>query len=381
MKPRQVVRAYLTFLISLSVFIFQSGCGGGGTAPSGNGTGGGGGPQAPSAQLLYVNTNGIVPGVFGYKIQSDGTLTAIAGLENSLLAGGSGIVSSNGVLYIPGSSGGIFAGTINFQTGSVTSIGTFPGPALASNATTGVQLSICQNKFLYAERFAQIFAYAIDTTGGLKQAPGSPLAADPGLTTIAVDPLCKFLFALSTVGTFVYTIDSTSGSLTLVAGSPFAANSPPSAGVVDPTGKFFFAVNSTQLSAFSISSQGVLSLLSSATPPSGGIAEFSMTFVSTTSGNFLYVTNSGVFGYRVDTGTGALTSLSNPLVAPSFLTDTRALAASGNFLYALDFNPRNVSAFTINSDGTLTALSGSPFALNFSTSALHPMAVTAAVKP
>src|SRR5262249_31360855 len=153
--------------------------------------------------------------------------------------------------------------------------------------------------------------------------------------------------------------------------SPFAANLALDAGIVDPTGKFFFGASSTQLSAFSISTQGVLNPLpTAAAPPSGGVSDLTMTIVSIPSGSFLYVTNGSIFGFRIDTATGALTSLANPLVAASVNSvDSRALAASGNSLYSINFLPRTVSGFMVNQDGTLTALPGSPFALDLSTSA------------
>src|SRR5215467_13001375 len=33
----------------------------------------------PSEALLYVNTNGVIPGVHGYKIQSNGSLSELSG--------------------------------------------------------------------------------------------------------------------------------------------------------------------------------------------------------------------------------------------------------------------------------------------------------------
>jgi 6-phosphogluconolactonase (cycloisomerase 2 family) len=91
--------------------------------------------------------------------------------------------------------------------------------------------------------------------------------------------------------------------------------------------------------------------------------------VGGTAGRFAYVANSGsgtISAYSIDRQTGALTALSSsPVAVPGSVQLYEArIAPSGKFLYVVDDNsPGKVYAFSIDqSSGTLTAVSGSPFA-------------------
>jgi 6-phosphogluconolactonase len=132
-----------------------------------------------------------------------------------------------------------------------------------------------------------------------------------------------------------FTIDGGSGALTPMPTSPFAAPTYPTFLVADPSSRFLY-----------VSSQGA----------SGAIGT--------------------ILAYSINQSTGALTAIQGfqfPLIDGGIVSPAElAIDASGKFLYASIQEPETgpsspnlaVAAFTINhTDGTLTSVSGSPFAI------------------
>ena len=113
-----------------------------------------------------------------------------------------------------------------------------------------------------------------------------------------------FVYAASSSGVFAYKADLTNGTLTTLSGSPFGTGPGPAVMVVDPKNRFLYVGTSSGINGFGITSDGTLNTIS------------------------------------LGTGTQGLSLV--------------GLAASANALYALDNNFNNLSAFTINSDGTLS---------------------------
>jgi 6-phosphogluconolactonase len=132
---------------------------------------------------------------------------------------------------------------------------------------------------------------------------------------------------------FGFTIDGSSGALTPMPTSPFAAPTFPGSAVADPSSRFLY-----------VSSSGANSMM--------GV----------------------ILAYSINQSTGALTAIpgyqfpltdGGGIVTPAALT----IDPSGKFLYAAINEPGTgpdlaVAVFTINhTDGTLTPVSGSPFAI------------------
>jgi 6-phosphogluconolactonase len=169
-----------------------------------------------------------------------------------------------------------------------------------------------------------ISAFQVDgATGALTPVSGSPFAAGPGAEFLVADPAGKFLFvgnaASNTVSAFQ--INSSTGMLTPVAGSPFTSGNRPEGLAMDPQGRFLFVGNqaSSNISVFSIGMNGTLSPIA-----------------------------------------GSPFASRNPFGL--------AINAPGTVLFANNFpdssaaDANSVSSFQIGSDGTLTAIAGSPFA-------------------
>ena len=207
-----------------------------------------------------------------------------------------------------------------------------------------------------------------------------------------------------------YREDPNSGVLTQLTQSPISAGQAVQSIVIHPSKKFMYAANSgeSDISLFTISSVGVLTEGSRTNVTPDGTAPTLLALDS--AGGFLYVGNSGsnnISVFSIDSGTGALTPVGTPFqigtiplnmaLSPSggvlyvtgqsqangfieaftlnqgiptvvnnspFITGNGpyglALAPGGGFLYTANTLDSSISEFTINADGSLTEISGSP---------------------
>jgi DNA-binding beta-propeller fold protein YncE len=80
-------------------------------------------------------------------------------------------------------------------------------------------------------------------------------------------------------------------------------------------------------------------------------------------GKFAYVANFGnnVSAYSIGSN-GALTAITGSPFAAGILPDSVAVDPTAKFAYVANFTGNNVSAYSIGSNGVLTAITGSPFA-------------------
>jgi 6-phosphogluconolactonase (cycloisomerase 2 family) len=207
----------------------------------------------------------------------------------------------------------------------------------------------------------------------------------PDACGLTVSPNNKFLYVaicgsdLSSPSGVIqpYSINSSTGQLTVV-GSGTAVNIPgPSGGfitplVMAPNGKFAYVVNegAAQQSVviYSVGSDGSLSAVGSpAVFNNNGWLHISLAIAP--SGDFVYVAYWGlgqVYAYAVDTNSGGLTAVSG---SPFALNDgtigapasydpiALAVATTGNYIYAPD-SDGSISMFSVASGtGALTAMS------------------------
>lgn len=107
-----------------------------------------------------------------------------------------------------------------------------------------------------------VSAYAIDATGALTPAPGSPFATGHNPLGAATDPFGRFVYVPNLIGSTsefgelsAYAIDATTGALTPLPGSPFQIEPGPKAAVVHPSGRFLYVAFTSgfrHVAAFSI---------------------------------------------------------------------------------------------------------------------------------
>jgi YVTN family beta-propeller protein len=241
-------------------------------------------------------------------------------------------------------------------------------------------------KFAYvANAGCQYFAgnvsmYTINPTTGALASIGSPVAADFGAHSFAVDPLERFAYVANMgdldtgvgAGVSAYTINPSSGALTPIgmiddvpcgiAGSPSCA---PWSVAVDPSGKFAYVANEggfapTNVSMYTINATSG-ALTSMGVIAAGGRA------VSVTvhpSGNFAYVAdvsngfageNNDVSMYTINATTGALTFMET--IATGLSPSSIGIDPSGKFAYVTNSGSNDVSMYTINATtGALTSI-------------------------
>lgn len=186
-----------------------------------------------------------------------------------------------------------------------------------------------------------VSAFVVGNSGSLTPVSGSPFAAGAGAEFMAFDSVHKLLFVSNqTANTLsAFSVNTATGILTTVAGSPFATGARPTAVTVDAAGKFVFVANQA----------------------AGSIAVFSI-------------------------GTGGVLS---PVAGSPFAAASPyglAVNPSGTALYATNFpdsqvsDLNTVSAFSIATNGTLSAVAGSPFA-NANSSAGFASAISILADP
>lgn len=217
-----------------------------------------------------------------------------------------------------------------------------------------------------------VSALAVAANGTLTPIVGSPFPTGgfgDGGGLFAANRLVvsgKLLFASNTGSgdVSVFTIDPTTGALTAVAGSPFQVGTV--SGVISlaptPDGKFLMATNSNgrTVSVFSVASNGVLTPASQS--PTANMPDAAKV---SPDGKFLAVSellNNSVeiFSIAAD---GSLTSVGITPGAPGIFMADVDINCGNNMLYASAYNGTGtiVNAYDLNSGGTLSAMSGSPF--------------------
>lgn len=223
------------------------------------------------------------------------------------------------------------------------------------------------SRFLYAAipTSNDIVAYREDpNSGALTQLSGSPISAGAAVEALALHPSGKYLYAANSGSNNIslYTISST-GGLTEVTPRANAGTSPTLV-VTDAAGSFLYAANSgsNDISVFAISSSsGQLTPVPQTSGTNAPIGMQAMNMAVSPSGNFLYVTgqpqlNGGLIEvFPLNQGV-----LGRPVSGSPFLTGNiplgLAIDSSGSHLYTANKQDNSISAFNINSDGSLTAI-------------------------
>ena len=167
----------------------------------------------------------------------------------------------------------------------------------------------------------------------------------------------------------VFRVESHTGRFTELPGSPFQGGISPSVILVDPAEKYAYVSNGGEndISLFKINRNFSLTEIMPRAP--AGTNPSSMAMDS--GGKFLFVCNSGYIGgvasntvsvYTIDSSTGVLTVVGNPVDVgynPVYLK----VSPSDKFLYVANGAAGTLSAFAIGSSGGLTQIPGSPYVL------------------
>lgn len=230
--------------------------------------------------------------------------------------------------------------------------------------------------FVYAATPAsnQIFAYREDPNSGiLTTLAGSPFqASGQGIEAIAIHPSKKFLFGVNSLSNDIslFSILPQGGiTETIPAGGRTSVNpaSVPRFLAIDPAGSLMYIgnVGSSNISVFSIDpTSGTVAQLPGSPYPIGMTP---LNMALSPSGKTLYVTGGGNGAFGIIqifdvTGvtSGTMTPIPGPQIAPGRSPVGLAVDPTGSFLYTANKTDNTVSGYTINSDGSLTSISGFP---------------------
>jgi 6-phosphogluconolactonase (cycloisomerase 2 family) len=140
----------------------------------------------------------------------------------------------------------------------------------------------------------------------------------------------KFAYVMLEFDTIAaFTINPTTGGLTALSGSPFGGNISPFYAASDPAGRFLYAVDPN---------------------------------------------SQNIYGFAINSATGALTPVpGSPFITNAALPEQPLVDPTGKFLYVSNLDSCGddctgaVSAFKINTDGSLTEITGSPYDADYGT--------------
>jgi 6-phosphogluconolactonase (cycloisomerase 2 family) len=287
-------------------------------------------------------------------------------------------------------SNGFPAGTNNISALHINSDGSLTpvsGSPFSTPGTVTEGLAITPDaQHLYVAHFgtSNISGFNISAAGGLSAAPSSPFGPASSALGVVPSPDGQHLWVWNhnadTIGSWTISSD---GSLSQIPGSPTsipATEHNPFAGSADPDGRALYVPNenstpvggveTNKVTAYSVGSDGSLGAhqnIQSGNASAGGSNPFGSGI--TPDGEFYYVSNpeDGTFGtlsgYSVSAG-GFLTALPGfPMsVAPGNHPLNIAASPDSQHLYVATRGTSTVNAYNIASNGSLSSISGSPFA-------------------
>lgn len=272
------------------------------------------------------------------------------------------------------------AGTVSaFAVSTNGSLSAVAGAPFTAGAGAEFMAFDSVHKFLFVnnQNANSISAFSVNTsTGMLTPVMGSPVATGNRPTGVAVDPMGKFVFVgnQNDSSISVFSINASNGALSPIAGSPFTGIASPFGVAVSPSGAFLFVNNFTDgngtganaVSTFQIAANGALTLVGSANStsnPSGISAPIGLV----TDGRFVFVADhmaEAVVPFNVNASSGALSPASS-LPAPAASCGTSChhnplrltIDSMDRFIYWTNVQAGTVASFSINNNGSLSAVS------------------------
>ncbi len=309
-------------------------------------------------------------------------LLGVAGCDDFFVpqtnSGGGG--NTGDYLYVANGNNTFLAGFGVSSSGALSVLSNSPynnGVAAQSLAVTPA------NTFLYAGTANGIFAYTINSNGSITVLnSGAAVAADLVATSMQVDSTGGYLLAVGLSTSFqaqaigIYQINATTGLLTAVTGSPLALYtgkgstpviSVPIAILITPNNSYVYAsLGVLGVQVLTLGSGGALSAGTTATilpPLSTSTSPSDFGLASDPNSAFLFVAelNTGLREFSIGTG-GTLSEVSGSPYAVGTGPAGVILDTTGSYVYVANKGSNNISAFTLTAaSGKLTAVAGSPF--------------------
>lgn len=231
-----------------------------------------------------------------------------------------------------------------------------------------------------------ISQYTIDaTTGALTPKATPTVTSGAGPTSVTVDPTGKYAYVANSFGIEIsqYTIGAGGGLVAMIPAATAPAGSAPISIAIDPSGKYAYAANSgdNTVSQFTIAAGGgLVPMTSAATAPSG---TWPVSIVVDAKSQYAYVANqsgNSISQYNIGTG-GALTPMS-PAATVATGTSPVSVAVAGDstgskYVYVANNGSADVWEYSIGTGGALSRI-GTIAAGNLGGTASLPTAITVA---
>lgn len=396
----------IPFLLTAIIALAIAGCGGGGgSAPasytiSGSVTGLSGQGLALTdngAGNLTVSSNGgfTLPTALAdgstYSVavatQPAGQTCTVGGGGNSQ---GGGTVSGSDVTNI----------TVTCINNNVTVGGSVkwlaPSQTVVLQNNSGDNLTVpSDGTFTFSNKIANGKAYAVTVmtqpsgqtcrvTGGDNGTGGGTAANGANITNVVVNcsrPRYAYVVSHDDATVSSYVVDATTGRLKWIGRTQTETN--PQSVTVDPSGRYAYVANngSNTVSQYKIGTDGALSpILSNATV---GTDQYPVSVAVHPSGKYAYVANQfGTVSQYTVNNDGSLTALSPTSVAAGQLPTSVAVDPSGKYAYVTNSGDNTVSQYTIGADGSLTPMSSAtvvtgsgPYAITVASSGKYAFVV------
>lgn len=286
---------------------------------------------------------------------------------------GSGSSTYGSYAYVANSNIGTLAG-FPVPTAAFTSIS---GKGYSLGATPIALAATPKGTFLYVAITAgSVFAYAIGTNGALTLAnSGSPVTSTLNPTWMTVDPSGNWLFMVSNSSPqlLIFQINPSTGVLTQTSQGTVALDTGnPTQIYVTPNNKYVYVgLGSGGMDGFAFDSfSGTVSNQIHVRPLLNG-ASADNTIGADNKSAFLFVGEAGS-GIRVlNIGTnGTLTEVSGSPFASQLGPKSIVVDPSNTYVYVANSTANVITGYTLGTSGTLTPLSSSPFTTGSQPSAL-----------
>jgi 6-phosphogluconolactonase len=240
-------------------------------------------------------------------------------------------------------------------------------PPSGQTATCTCACPVQLTEYLYtSSNSGQILAFNIDTSTGVLS---SPISTQSAPASMGIASAQDFLYISDPNHGQVdgFTVGP-GGTLSTLAGSPFSigqASNPQS--LVSPSGnpQFLYATDNGSVDAFSISSAGVPTVIAGSPFPSGT----NLYLATDSAGQFLYTSiddaPGGIFGFVIGSN-GALTAIpGSPFAIPGQTvanSQPSGIIDNGSYVYAALTGSNQIAAFAITTGtGVLAPVANSPF--------------------
>ncbi|HTZ89457.1 MAG TPA: beta-propeller fold lactonase family protein [Alloacidobacterium sp.] len=226
-----------------------------------------------------------------------------------------------------------------------------------------------KNTFLYIGSISGgIYAYTINSNGTISVANnGSPVATGVSPITMQVDPTGNWLIAADlSPAVYVFSINTSTGALT-TAGNAVALDAGSTNKLyITPNGQYVFislGTSGVDILTFNTTTGVITKLNQILTPKGSSNADLGLS--SDPNSKYLFVTETGINSLRVlninTTGSSTLTELSTSPVKTGLGPSQVLVTADGSYVYVTNRTDGTISGFTLAANGSLTALSGSPY--------------------